>query len=237
MQLSQAKNNAFTMIELLVVAAIIGVLTALLLPLLQVARNKARTAACATNEKQWGMVFEMYSADNNGVLFCQDSGATPSLWDNPTINNGKDCNPYVPYFGGDMNSAGDKMRRMSACPAITPTTNSIASLQSYSLAVPYTYQAAVGWGPVKATPAGIYISLRSVPKPSEYLILIDTQNGGTISAGTLVFNTKNIRGRHQDTFNALFGDFHVENVTFWKLQQVDAQTSIPSKIPSWFQGN
>jgi prepilin-type processing-associated H-X9-DG protein len=66
---------------------------------------------------------------------------------------------------------------------------------------------------------------------------MDTENGGTLSAGKLVNNTKNIRDRHGNTFNVLFGDFHVENVPYSILQQIDAQTALPSRIPTWFQGN
>lgn len=239
MQRNQTKDNAFTAIELLVVVGIIALLATMLLPLLNGARIKARTAACANIEKQWGMAFEMYSADNNGVLFYQDSGT--NTWDDPTINNGKESNPYVEYFGGDKRSPTDKMLRMRACPAVvanmTPGQLLTTGPHNYSLSLPYTFQGAIGWQQPKANSAGTYINLRGLPKPSEYLILMDTENGGTLSAGKLVNNTKNIRDRHGNTFNVLFGDFHVENVPYSILQQIDAQTALPSRIPTWFQGN
>jgi len=61
------KNSlkSFTLIELLVVVAIIAVLVAILLPALTTAREHAKRALCAGNLKQWGMVVQMYTNDNN----------------------------------------------------------------------------------------------------------------------------------------------------------------------------
>lgn len=59
------KKNAFTLIELLVVIAIIALLLAILLPSLQLAKERAQFIICKTNLRSYGLAMKLYLNNND----------------------------------------------------------------------------------------------------------------------------------------------------------------------------
>ena len=69
-------QSAFTLIELLVVIAIIAILAAMLLPALQQARERGRSAKCIANMKQSALAFSAYVDEYKGYLPPYKNGST-----------------------------------------------------------------------------------------------------------------------------------------------------------------
>jgi prepilin-type N-terminal cleavage/methylation domain-containing protein/prepilin-type processing-associated H-X9-DG protein len=82
--ISNMKQNGFTLIELLVVIAIIAILAAMLLPVLDQAKQKAWQSSCLSNHKQLAMAWSIYKDDNNGVFVIDDptTGTGGLAWTN-----------------------------------------------------------------------------------------------------------------------------------------------------------
>jgi len=76
---TQRGKSAFTLIELLVVIAIISLLMAVSLPVLHRIRKQARTVACQSNLRQFGIIMDAYAADNRGC-FDLTSGRSKNIY-------------------------------------------------------------------------------------------------------------------------------------------------------------
>ena len=61
-----AIRNAFTLVEILIVIAIVMILAAILLPVFKGARESAHTATCSSHLKQIGLAMNQYVQDSSG---------------------------------------------------------------------------------------------------------------------------------------------------------------------------
>lgn len=71
----RTRFTGFTLVELLVVIAIIGLLVALLFPLFARARERSRTTACLSNQKQLWFAAMQYVQDNDETYPLQTDNA------------------------------------------------------------------------------------------------------------------------------------------------------------------
>jgi len=162
---------AFTLVELLVVTAIVSLLAAMLFPVFQRVQESGRRAGCLSNEKQFGLAILAYVQDNdekfpNGIN--QDAGGR--YW--PGEGWAGQCFPYT------------RSLALLRCPD-DPTV----SYAPGSFVVSYGYNIDVA-GPVislaDSVPAGF--SLASLAAPARSILLFDvagvTANAADSREGT-----------------------------------------------------
>ena len=94
------KTRGFTLIERLIVIAIIAILAAMLLPALQSAKRTAYTSGCAINMKQLMVCALSYVGDTKFVTPAKSGGGNnDSLWERLILR-------YTPMSNLDVGTSG-----------------------------------------------------------------------------------------------------------------------------------
>ena len=105
------KKRRFTLIELLIVIAIIAILAAMLLPALNKARERARSISCVGKLRQIGQAATLYAGDYDGVLPPAQITGNGTVGIIGNITNLSWVARTWPYLIGNAMTYGNSMRQ------------------------------------------------------------------------------------------------------------------------------
>ncbi len=206
----------FTIVELLVVIAVIAILASMLLPALSRAKGRARGIQCAGNLKQLGVAVLLYTQDCNGRLQIDAPLDPATTW-------GSILNSNQPL----------KALNIFVCPAYAPDhfTNWF-----YTYGVRQDAPEDYSEGDF-----GEILKAALLPNPSQYLLLTDTTSRGRSGAGALQYyyfrsdHENEVHARHLGCATGLFLDGHVEVCNRPRLEALGIQALYgPDTVPGYF---
>ncbi len=220
---SHARVNRvrFTLIELLVVIAIIAILAAILLPALNSARERGRTASCISNLKQVGTAMEMYRSDNEDY-FCEYEPGT-AMFKGQKLNWMKWMfllDPYVQMVEYVSETDYGKMTPVLGCPS-DPNFNvtynggdKMGSSNNTSYGYNFILCTRVGDGTRQAV-----WKYQQVKSPSKKVMFADAYHkdeisGVTSTQGSCKFDdSKKVAPRHNKGANVLYVGGNVSSLS------------------------
>lgn len=209
MLLGKTYHYKFTLLELLIVIAIITILTAIMLPSLQKVREKGKAIVCVGNLKQIGHAFLNYADDNMG--HAPNNNATANFQFGPYPWGSVVNRTLCPYLG---DTGGAKLAPVSKCPSgrmdsTVGINNDIRLASDGTSELPNPsykmndYFVMRTWG--DGTDSGAYCSLiAKIPYPTQRMIYSDWHYTNTS------ITWENIDRRHSKGANVLFLDNHVK---------------------------
>lgn len=218
------KNTRFTLIELLIVAAIIAILSSLLLPALGNARQSAHRIQCLANLKQLGTCFAQYWGDYREYIAPPGWGyAHQAKWD---YILGRDyCNFPVTASGwAAPNTAWSTLR----CPLDNVPRSTTWPNRSYGIPL---------WLMSKSVAENYSARLAEIPRPSSTYLLSEVDRAAPAYVNNIsgycgsdgevwLHSSFDIKAYHQKTTTMLFVDLHANaqktwtSGTYWALNNI-----------------
>ena len=220
-------KKSFTLLELLIVIAILAILAGLLLPALGAARNKARSIECLGNLRQNALAMQMYSMDFGGhvVTYTKDSSKATIPW-TMILFEGK----YVP-------GTSYLKTKTFLCPALPPEGfvdpyRTYGSLRFNDMWEADYFENEKGWGnfclrDVAMATQEFYYLPQKLKKPSQALHFADTLyiSPGNLGDGVgfyymplMVIANATLSVHHDRKANIAFFDGHAAAVSDAALQ-------------------
>ncbi len=108
------KRACFTLIELLIVIAIIAILAAMLLPALSKAREQGKKAACQSNLKQLSTILMGYAND------ARDWGPSGTAWAQGQAYGARELYSYFGLKNGQASTDSNRLKVL-ICPGLSGT--------------------------------------------------------------------------------------------------------------------
>lgn len=202
-------NRSFTLVEMLVIIALIAILAALLMPALQSSYETSKSVACVNQFSQIGNGLFMYAGDYNQYLPIAHT-VSNATWKWPVIEpTGYRKNSQVNWTNR-LAPAYFNQTEMLKCPAAAQEE---LSDMGDGWKSNYTYNAYLGWidgsGGDVAKPNGGMKRITTCRKPTAASLVVDGQNKTRYTTAFMRSLSRPV-ARHNDQWNVLFADGHVE---------------------------
>ena len=224
----KASKGIFTLIELLIVIAIIAILAGMLLPTLNKAREKAKMTQCKNNMKQQGLALGMYEIDY-GVLPAGYNGSYGNLfyWCGKLA-----AVKLIPTSSTNYWGAWAVNCKILKCPSWDVNT----VYAEYGLNVGLAQLAGVPDNANHANWCNTYLKKEMIKKPSIRVLVGEASNYTTNSPSTTAFPHGAARGYLVNGFvspppagastNILYLDYHVGDLDYKSMMQWQGASTV-----------